>query len=135
MSHYDFTDRHTSGESQQEKAEARHAEAAVRKGCVCVYPTKNQLQIDIDGFEALGRFHFAHGLLLPGTTYLQAPSPSGTAGRYHITVTLDRELTALERIGLQALLGSDPAREALSYAAALAGVERPTVFFEKKAGE
>jgi hypothetical protein len=52
-------------------------------------------------------------------------------GNQHFTVTLKRNITPIERIALQAVLGSDPRREAHSLRRWLAGEKNPTLFFEK----
>lgn len=125
---------HTRSAAERNKiAEEKHKAAAEKKGCFCVYPAENELQIDIDSFEAFGLFYANRrllGSLIEKTT--DRPSPSNKAGRYHITVYLTRPVKdKFERIALQCLLGSDPTREALSYKAAVEGVDRPTLFFEK----
>jgi hypothetical protein len=51
-------------------------------------------------------------------------------GRKHAYVKLRKPLGLVERIGLQAVLGSDAKREALSVLEWLKGYEEPTVLFE-----
>lgn len=120
---------------RDEAARAKHKAAAEKRGCFCVYPADNELQLDLDGFESIGRWLFAGRLMADLIDSSQdAPSPSGVAGRMHVTVKLKRPVKdKFERIMLQALLGSDPSREALSWKAATEGVECPTLFFERAA--
>lgn len=57
-------------------------------------------------------------------------SKSGMPHR-HATVTFERDLSPVERIGLQACLGSDRKREILSLLRVWSGTKRPpTCFFE-----
>ena len=116
-------------------------EAAVKsaegKGCVVVAPGPRELFLDIDDAQSLAVFDRNVERLrevLP-MTWSKRPSPSGADGRYHIVVTLERDLVGVqERILLQALLGSDLTREVLSYQRAVRGDDVPTLFFERKGG-
>lgn len=64
-----------------------------------------------------------------------APSRSGGV-KYHITLTLDKPVTPLERIMFQVCLGSDPMRELLGYRRLMKdGDFQPTLFFEVPANE
>lgn len=112
-------------------------------------PATNELQLDIDSEEELNGFRarFARLKKILGespvtgeeraepvggeATWTKRPSPSGKPGRYHVTVTLPREVrTHVERIVLQAVLGSDPMREVLNFRRWQHGDEQPTLFFE-----
>ncbi len=120
----------------EQEIRARQAQRAGERGHALKYPAANELFLDIDSFEALGRFHAA----VAQNKYLQSiyvssethTSPSGKAGRFHVVVKLNKVVDKFERITLQALLGSDLAREILSYQEAQAGCTTPTVFFEKE---
>ncbi len=109
--------------------------AADAKGLVVVYPEPNELFIDIDSAEDFAVF--AKNVLVLGdlvSQFVSAPSPLGKPERLHITVTLSRPVaSSIERIAMQAALGSDRLHETLSLRIALAGGEHPTVFFEKPA--
>jgi hypothetical protein len=106
---------------------------AKAKKCIVVAPKPNELFIDIDREEDLEQFHknvswFGDFI----TSHTITKSPSGKPGHYHIVVTLNRAVRdAFERIGLQAILGSDRLREALSWRNAVNGSGIPTCFFEK----
>lgn len=53
-------------------------------------------------------------------------------GNLHIEVTLRDRLPFEERVGLQAMLGSDPVREALSLKRAHEGQTEPSILFRPK---
>lgn len=103
-----------------------------------VTPTPYQLFLDIDSedqfklFETMWK-HFVKSHGYEGSTFHKAYSPSGRAGRYHVTVTLVRPVNTLERVLLQSLLGSDPLREILGFRRFNDGSEPEavTVFFEE----
>lgn len=110
-------------------------EQAEKTGKKVVLPEPNQLLIDIDDEAALKNYITLEGLLERHwgvEAAVKTPSPSGRAGRFHVTVTLDRTVTPLERIALQLAMGSDRKREILSLARLEHGDEHPTLFFEKK---
>jgi hypothetical protein len=98
-------------------------------GRVVVFPKANELFIDIDNPAAMRRF--VRGVArFTGVTFLVRPSPSGRPGRHHVVVTMPTEVTPMERIALQSMLGSDPVRELLSWRRIQHGIEEPTLFFE-----
>jgi hypothetical protein len=121
-------------------------EKAKEFGLVVRYPAPNELFIDIDSLAALDAFDGLFGIfcehywgrapaetdpvkLLEAPAFVKTVSPSGKPGRYHIVVTLPREVASQkERIIWQALLGSDTTREALAYF-----VDSRSCFFEKPA--
>lgn len=109
-------------ESAQEKARIR--------GLQVVFPSPRELQIDIDSAESMDVF-MENIDRLKHDGYEVRPSPSRAIGHYHITVRLLYEVTPLERIALQAMLGSDLTREILSYARLQRGIVQPTIFFER----
>jgi hypothetical protein len=110
-------------------------EQAAKRGCRVVLPEKNELFVDIDGymdhlcFEAnIKRFQ-----KIEPCTYEMRPSPSGKQYRFHVVVTLKRNVTSdTERVLLQTLLGSDRTREMISLQRIVTGQSHPTLFFEKK---
>jgi hypothetical protein len=64
-------------------------------------------------------------------------SPSGEPGHAHVVVTLERPVRDMrERIMLQALLGSDPMRELLSWRRLEDGADEDAIslFFERIPG-
>jgi hypothetical protein len=96
-----------------------------------IFPEPNELFVDIDSEVAMRRFTRTVRHLV-GVSYVVRPSPSLRPGRYHVVVTMPRRVTALERIALQAILGSDPTREMLSWLRRARGIVEPTVFFERR---
>lgn len=116
---------------------ARAKDAAEKLGRICVYPQESELFIDIDSVEAFGRLQINRRILSELGLFessSDSPSPSGKTGHYHVTIKLTRPVRdALERVCLQALLGSDLTREALAYVRASQGASNATVFFEKPA--
>lgn len=126
-------------------------EKAKDLGLVVRYPASNELFVDIDSeeqskaFDDLFKIFCEHywgdiveltleesvGAEQPPPVFTRTPSPSGKPGRYHVVVTLPRDVpTQKERIIWQALLGSDTKREALAYF-----VDNRSCFFEKPTAE
>lgn len=114
--------------------EACEAQAQAR-GQVAVVPKENELFIDIDNLHSLERFYKALvALSRNDNDAFDVTIRSSKSGgvHFHIVVTLRRDVSTLERIALQAALGSDPVREIISLARIRAGNPNPTVFFEEK---
>src|SRR5689334_6803495 len=106
---------------------------AKAKGLVMVYPTDHELQIDIESqadYEVFKK-HFAVLLEQSWKIDIQdAPSRNKPEGR-HITLrVLNKKFTQLERLLLQAVLGSDRMRELLCYFDKENGNGDTTFFFE-----
>ena len=101
-------------------------------GLKTVFPKANELFIDIDDDDAYNRFNEVVQILTR-YTYVHdintTPSKSGLPRR-HVVVTLNGDVSDLERIALQAALGSDGKREMLSYMRLKGGDPHPTLFFE-----
>ena len=99
------------------------------------YPMANELFIDIDDEKSY--YHFNENWPLLGDMFTGqvefaiTPSRRKPEGR-HVTVTLPRAITPIERIALQAALGSDPRREAHSLRRYFQNDPLPTLFFEKR---
>lgn len=102
-------------------------------GFVVRLPQANELFIDIDSTDGMKQFHATLRVLEKNGFICQWQSePSFTPNHYHIVVTLPFEVSPTERILLQAVLGSDPKREVLSWMRIHYNLERPpTVFFEQ----
>lgn len=109
---------------------------AQAKGCTVSWPAANELYIDIDSFEAMLRHNALFGIFRrhEKCSRVCTPSPSGALGHYHVRIELDRDVNMAERLMLQAMLGSDPTRELLSYFRMTHGAEEEvvTLFFEKQ---
>ena len=100
-----------------------------------VFPQADELFLDIDNVasglvyeENKDIVDQSHGIL----GVIVSDSRSGQ-GKKHYVVKLKRPVTTIERIALQAILGSDRRREANSLRRhILDGELTPTLFFEKK---
>jgi hypothetical protein len=111
-------------------------EKAREKGLVCVMPKPNELFIDIDSALAYETFQAGYALLREGGQQVEivreTPSPSGKPWRKHIVIDLRRTVKSeIERIALQAILGSDLKREALSWLHLQSGTTDVSRLFEK----
>lgn len=111
-----------------------YAEAESR-GCCVKTPAADELFIDIDDTDGSVWFHLNIGkvheqISVVNTDWL--PSPSGDPIHQHVVVKLGRDITPMERILLQAVLGSDRKREALSWVRLVNNDPNPTMFYEKK---
>lgn len=107
---------------------------AAASGEVVLFPAVNELFIDIDSEEAMHLFTVNITKVDEYVGVLDTevvPSRSGPVERSHITVRLEREVTDMERILLQAVLGSDLRRELLSYCRITMDDPHPTLFLEK----
>lgn len=113
--------------------------AAAKKGLIVVYPKNNQIQIDIDSHEAYTEFQRRLEKLFDGQDSTlsihhtqEFESSSGLPNRHiYITFKGDKKFTAIERIWLQSVLGSDPMRELLDSKRLLMEMtDRPTRLFE-----
>jgi len=101
-----------------------------------VFPEENQLFIDIDDYRSMEEFsrnrdiiHEVYGIVETRVS----DSRSGYPKR-HLVVVLNKKITSvMERLALQAILGSDRRREANSLRRHLLyGEQTPTLFFEVK---
>ncbi len=107
---------------------------AAARGQVVVEPKPNELFVDIDSRAGLETFWKTVGWLEDLVTGYDIKD-SKTKDHKHIVVRLSRDVKdAFERIGLQAILGSDNLREVLSWRNAVHQSGRPTCFFEAKPG-
>jgi len=107
---------------------------AKESGKLIVLPKSNELLIDIDSAVQEQTFHQNLNKInqyVGVKNWVSNPSPSGEPERKHIVVELSRDVIPLERILLQAVLGSDIRRELLSYCRWTIGDANPTLFFEK----
>jgi hypothetical protein len=108
-------------------------------GLEVVLPGPRDVFVDIDVAEDLVWLHKQVALLDGVGLHLaitqQVPSKGGLP-RQHVYLVADRDLTPMERIALQACLGSDRKREILSIARTFLQTDRaPTLFFEREGFE
>lgn len=97
------------------------------------YPKPNELFVDLDTHEDYINFYQSSGLLAlhyNGFTTKYSESRSGGDHR-HLYITLNKEVTPMERILLQLACFSDKKRELLSLDRLKAGNQNPTIFFER----
>ncbi len=106
---------------------------AAARGLVVVHPTEHEIFVDLDNDAALERFESMLPKLREHVTVESVqvtPSASGLPHR-HAVVMLKGTVTPMERLLLQAILGSDPVRELLGFARERAGIKTSSLFFEK----
>lgn len=96
-------------------------------------PAADQLQIDIDSYDAQRAFERSWCIFSrewPEATHEIRASKSGPP-HAHVYVTVPGwQLEPIERIALQAALGSDPVRELLAVVRLAKGIPHPTLFVE-----
>ena len=112
----------------------RAIDLAVNDGLNAIFPKDTELQIDIDNEHSFQMFEKQRLILnrfVPIKDIKIEPSRSGLPKR-HITVTLFDSITQIERLALQAMLGSDRVRELLGYVRHKNNDPHPTLFLEKR---
>lgn len=107
-------------------------EVADNLGLKLVTPLLNEIFIDIDTPDGLSYYRMALDTLQLNDVGLQEVrcTPSKTPGHFHVVVAADCILEPLERMLLQAILGSDIKRELWSYLRLKQGYPTPTALFE-----
>lgn len=93
-----------------------------------------EIQLDLDTAASIKEFKRRLGFfrsIHPCMVSLVEFTTSRNGGT-HVYITLNKSVTALERIGLQAILGSDAKREILSLKDYFEAQREPTLFFELK---
>jgi len=88
-------------------------EVAEKMHLVCFYPDDYTLQLDLDYGRTLNDRAF-NILEKNGYRVLSTLTTRSKSGNHHMYIRLETPLDAPDRIALQAALGSDPVREALS---------------------
>lgn len=100
-----------------------------------VLPADNELQIDIDNEHSYLLFQKQLQILqvyVGVVDVRESSSKSGKDWKLHITVELDPDVTMIERLALQAMMGSDRVRELLGYVQYKNNDPHPVLFLEKK---
>ena len=107
---------------------------AEREGLDVVYPKNNEVMIDIDNAHSLQLFQKQMDIVKKhiGVIGVEEHLSKSGEGKRHITVTLNDPITPIERLALQAMLGSDRVRELLGYVEYKNGDPTPTLFLERK---
>jgi len=108
-------------------------------GRVVVYPKPNEIQLDIDTEEAFDRFLKTYKIAKRLLVFTKDPeiksSASGKEGHRHVTLFMEEEVGDLERIALQAILGSDGNRELFNFFRLSELGISDSCFFEKREEE
>lgn len=101
-------------------------------GLFVVFPEDNQLQLDIDNDESFALYESVRDIIHHHYGILGEEIHSSRSGgqKRHITVTLGIKISNMERIALQASLGSDRKRELLSIIQEKNHDNHPTLFLE-----
>lgn len=114
----------------------RAVDQARRENLDVIYPEDNQLQIDLDNEHSLRLLQnqlAIVGKFIGSYQYEERLSKSGKPEKKHVTLTFyDVTFTTLERLALQAMLGSDRIRELLGYVQYKNEDPHPVLFLEKK---
>jgi hypothetical protein len=96
-----------------------------------IFPAANELQLDIDSEADLAVYWDLRMIFTEAHLWQEVSRvPSKTKGHYHVTLSLSESITPIERLLLQACLGSDRKRELLGYLNLKRGDSRPTLFIE-----
>lgn len=109
-------------------------QAADEAGLLMVTPAGNELFVDIDDDASLEHMDAMMAVLASNAHPMRETKRTvSNGGNTHVYLDAGRELSPVERIAWQAVLGSDLLRELLSLLRVEANdPERPaTVFFEK----
>ena len=109
---------------------------ARQSGWKVVQPLPNQLQLDLDGARALRRYGMQYSILRrQGLTkgWRERVKESKKRGHVHVVITMPSAVSDLERVALQAVLGSDIKREAFNYCRVKRRNKYPIVLFERSA--
>lgn len=109
---------------------------AASRGLIAFYPLDHELTIDLD--EVYSEFESYDGITASVLNSMQSNGYSvlstlrtvSKSGKQHIYYRLNRDLDRMERIILQAALGSDRVREFLGMMRCQLGSEVDTVMFE-----
>jgi hypothetical protein len=88
---------------------------ALENDLIIVLPQPTQLQLDIDAKQLPKGFQEQLGILGQVNPVLSYKTTESKSGNMHVIVELSKEVTPLERVLLQACLGSDIKRELLTY--------------------
>lgn len=105
---------------------------ARRLGLDVVYPEKDQLLLDIDSdADATWMEQMLDVLRENGAEVSVEKTTTSKSGNLHVYIRMGRDLTPIERVALQACLGSDRKRELLSVLRIWYTDRAPTVLFEK----
>lgn len=118
------------------RCDAQNSEDAIKwaaeNNLDVVLPDDFTLLIDIDKYADRKVFETNRDLIDAAYGITEVLENYSRSGGTHFTVHLKTPVSRLERIALQAVLGSDLRREAHSLRRLRAGESNPTLFFEKR---
>ena len=108
-------------------------EKAIAAGFEVLRPQDNELYLDLDNDEALLRYQERYPVLstIMGCHEVNRWKSKSGLG-YHVVLELQEPKSDVIRIGMQAILGSDPKREALAYSRIHKGIPNPILLFKPK---
>lgn len=107
---------------------------ATMEGLDVVFPADNELFVDIDNAHSYMLFCKQFDIVnkhIGVEGWQENISKSGNPDKKHITIQLSVDVTPMERLALQAMLGSDRVRELLGYVQEKNGDPYPVLFLEK----
>lgn len=106
-------------------------EDAELHGLLCVVPEPDELFLDIDDPKDLDHLDAMLAVFVENGVYAERLKDTRSkSGNRHVYVRFGRTFEPMERIALQACLGSDRKRELLSILRVFNGNKFPTVFYE-----
>ena len=111
-------------------SERRSIADAELAGLVVNRPDNYTLQLDLDDAAAEEHYEANKWMLWQYYDFVSEKRTTSKSGNTHVYITMGEPLPVLERILLQAVLGSDRKREFLSYRNVLDGKSDPVVLFE-----
>jgi len=114
---------------------AKYIERMEKEGYVVVTPGRTEVQVDIDSKEQYAVFLKQLDALEKRGSVARVIMTISKSGGRHFRVFLHREINKVERIAIQAALGSDPLRELLSMFQYWDGDPIPSLMAERKEAE
>jgi hypothetical protein len=108
---------------------------AKKSGWKIVEPKPNQLQLDLDGARAVRRYGMQFSILKKSglaNGWKELVLSSKKSGHVHVVITLPKAVRNLERVALQAILGSDIKREAFNFCRVKKRNKYPIVLFRRE---
>jgi|SRR5579883_1545830 len=109
-------------------------EKAKEAGLEVFVPGPNDITVDIDSPELPEPFNEVLKILKQHFDIEVKKTTKSKSGNLHVYLYSPQFFTHSEKIALQAILGSDPKREALSLVRSVkGGLGHPSLLFEKKA--
>lgn len=119
--------------NEAEYLEDKHEEAveAAKEWADIIEADDFHLQLDLDDKTSLDHYE-RQDLAKLGISGVEEDRWRSKSGNWHVLISLDKRTPLDQRFGLQAILGSDPKREAVSLVRYLNGDSQPQVLFKPK---